>query len=255
MSAALRLGGTLALAALLAIGIVGPVGLLAQTPSGFDAVRVVSSVRVTDAGNPNLSHNIPRLEVVVGGQTLTADFAAFYESSGGLTRWGLPTSEVFTEESGALTQYYQRGVVDFHPRADLGGIYLMERRLAWDYFGGGIGGSQDLGVEPGTTNNNSGECMGRGGTRSHFSVGGVRTGSWISSGPTAASTRSAFRRRRRGSTRTSPARCTSPRQRPGVRQYFQAAVLEHHPGEGVRLRLLGDDAHATASIPTTRGGR
>ena len=77
VSAALRLGGTLALAALLAIGIVGPVGLLAQTPPGFDAVRVVSSVRVTDSANPNLSHNIPRLEVVIGGQTLTADFAAF----------------------------------------------------------------------------------------------------------------------------------------------------------------------------------
>ena len=243
MSAALRLGGTLALAALLAIGIVGPVGLLAQTPSGFDAVRVVSSVRVTDAANPNLSHNIPRLEVVIGGQTLTADFAAFYESSGGLTRWGLPTSEVFTEEDGALTQYYQRGVVDFHPRADLGGIYLMERRLAWDYFGGGIGGSQDLGVEPGTTNNNSGELHGPWGHKvSNFSVGGVRTGFldfFRTYGGVDAfgfpKTEARIDTNKRGTLHIAAATTGF------VRQYFQAAVLEHHPGDGVRLRLLGDD--------------
>ena len=169
----MRLGGTLLLAALLALGIVGPVGLLAQTATGFDSVRVVSSLRKTDAANPALSHNIPRLEVVIGGQTLTADFAAFYDSSGGLTRWGLPISEVFQEETGALTQYYQRGVVDFHPRHDLGGIYVMERRLAWDYFGGGVAGSVDQGVEPGTINHNSGEEHGPWGHKvSNFSVGG-----------------------------------------------------------------------------------
>ena len=243
MSAALRLGGTLALAALLALGIVGPVGLLAQTASGFDAVRVVSAVRTTDAVNPMLNHNIPRLEVVIGGQTLTADFAAFYESSGGLTRWGLPTSEVFVEEDGALTQYYQRGVVDFHPRADLGGIYLMERRLAWDYFGGGIGGSQDLGVEPGTTNHNSGELHGPWGHKvSNFSVGGVRTGFldfFRAYGGVDAfgfpKTEARVDTNRRGTLHI-PAATTG-----FIRQYFQAAVLEHHPGAGVRLRLLGDD--------------
>ena len=243
MSTQMRLGGTLLLAVVLALGVVGPVGLLAQTASGFDAVRVVSSARVTDDANASLSHNIPRLEVVIGGQTLTADFAAFYESSGGLTRWGLPTSEVLQEETGALTQYYQRGVVDFHPRADLGGIYLMERRLAWDYFGGGIGGSQDLGVEPGTTNHNSGELHGPWGHKvSNFSVGGVRTGFldfFRAYGGVDAfgfpKTEARVDTNRRGTLHI-------PAATPGfVRQYFQAAVFEHHPGEGVRLRLLGDD--------------
>ena len=239
----MRLGGILLVAALLALGIVGPVGLLAQTATGFDSVRVVSSVRKTDAANPTLSHNIPRLEVVVGGQTLTADFAAFYESSGGLTRWGLPTSEVFQEEPAALTQYYQRGVVDFHPRADLGGIYVMERRLAWDYFGGGVAGSVDQGVEPGTTNHNSGEEHGPWGHKvSNFSVGGVWTGFLNFFRTYGGVDAFGFPKTEARIDSNRPGTLYIPAATPGfIRQYFQAAVLEHHPGAGVRLRLLGDD--------------
>lgn len=239
----MRLGGILLVAALLALGIVGPVGLLAQTATGFDSVRVVSSVRKTDAANPTLSHNIPRLEVTIGGQSLTADFAAFYESSGGLTRWGLPTSEVFQEEPAALTQYYQRGVVDFHPRADLGGIYVMERRLAWDYFGGGAAGSVDQGVEPGTTNHNSGEEHGPWGHKvSNFSVGGVWTGFLNFFRTYGGVDAFGFPKTEARIDSNRPGTLYIPAATPGfIRQYFQAAVLEHHPGAGVRLRLLGDD--------------
>ena len=239
----MRLGGTLLLAALLALGVVGPVGLLAQTATGFDSVRVVSSVRKTDAANPALSHNIPRLEVVIAGQTLTADFASFYDSSGGLTRWGLPTSEVFQEETGALTQYYQRGVVDFHPRPDLGGIYVMERRLAWDYFGGGIAGSVDMGVEPGTSNNNSGEEHGPWGHKvSNFSVGGVWTGFLNFFRTYGGVDAFGFPKTEARIDTNRPGTLHIPAATTGfIRQYFQAAVLEHHPGAGVRLRLLGDD--------------
>ena len=239
----MRLGGTLLVAALLALGVFGPVGLLAQTATGFDSVRVVSSVRKTDAANPTLSHNIPRLEVTIGGQTLTADFAAFYDSSGGLTRWGLPTSEVFQEETGALTQYYQRGVVDFHPRHDLGGIYVMERRLAWDYFGGGVAGSVDQGVEPGTTNHNSGEEHGPWGHKvSNFSVGGVWTGFLNFFRTYGGVDAFGFPKTEARIDTNRPGTLHIPAATPGfTRQYFQAAVLEHHPGAGVRLRLLGDD--------------
>ena len=128
-------------------------------------------------GNADLQHNVPRLSVTVGAETLTADFQEFFERTGGLQRWGFPTSEVHVEETGTLTQYYQRGVVDFHRRVDLGNIYVLERRLTWDYFGGGQGGSPDLGVEPGTVNNNTGEQLGPWNHKvSNFSVGGVRTG-------------------------------------------------------------------------------
>ena len=243
MSTPLRLGGILLLTALLALGVLGPLGLLAQTATGFDAVRVVSSVLVADDANPSLSHNIPRLEVTIGGQTLTADFAAFYQSSGGLTRWGLPTSEVFMEEIGALTQYYQRGVVDFHPRHDLGGIYVMERRLAWDYFGGGIAGSVDMGVEPGTTNHNSGEEHGPWGHKvSNFSVGGVWTGFLNFFRTYGGVDAFGFPKTEARIDTNRPGTLHIAAATPGfIRQYFQAAVLEYHPGAGVRLRLLGDD--------------
>ena len=239
----MRLGGILLLTALLALGVAGPLGLLAQTATGFDVVRVVGSLRKTDAGNPSLSHNIPRLEVTIGGQTLTADFAAFYESSGGLTRWGLPTSEVFQEEPAALTQYYQRGVVDFHPRADLGGIYVMERRLAWDYFGGGVAGSVDQGVEPGTINHNSGEGHGPWGHKvSNFSVGGVWTGFLNFFRTYGGVDAFGFPKTEARIDTNRPGTLHIPAATPGfIRQYFQAAVFEHHPGSGVRLRLLGDD--------------
>ena len=160
-----------------------------------------------------------------------------------MTRWGLPTSEVLQEETGALTQYYQRGVVDFHPRPDLGGIYVMERRLAWDYFGGGVAGSQDLGVEPGTSNNNSGEEHGPWGHKvSNFSVGGVRTGFLDFFRTYGGVDAFGFPKTEARVDTNRPGTLHIPAATPGfVRQYFQAAVFEHHPGEGVRLRLLGDD--------------
>lgn len=241
--AALGPCGILALAILLALGIVGPRGLLAQTPSGFDDVRVHSSLRIVDDANPLLSHNIPRLEADVGGQTLTADFAAFYESTGGLTRWGLPISEVFVERPGALTQYFQRGVVDFHPRPDLGGAYRLERRLTWDHFGGGLGGSQDMGVEPGTTNENPGELHGPWGHKvSNFSVAGVRTG-FLDFFQTYGGVDSfGFPKTEARIDTTKTGMLHIATATPGfIRQYFQAAVFEYHPGRGVRLRLLGDD--------------
>ena len=47
-------------------------------------------------------------------------------------------------EDGTLSQFYQRGVLDFH---NTGSGYIVERRLAWDYVGGGAGGSVDQSFE------------------------------------------------------------------------------------------------------------
>ncbi len=240
---ALRTVGLFALVALLTTGVIGPVGLLAQTPAGFDSITVVSAVRLTDDANPQLHHNIPRLEVEIGGQALVADFVAFYEASGGLVRWGLATSEVLVEEEGTLTQYYQRGIVDFHQRLDLGGIYVMERRLTWDYFGGGLAGSPDLGVEPGTTNNNSGEEHGPWGHKvSNFSVGGVRTNFLEFFRAYGGVDAFGLPKTEARIDTNQPSTVHIPAATPGfIRQYFQAAVFEHHEGVGVQLRLLGDD--------------
>ena len=112
-----------------------------------------------------------------GGQTGTADFLEYYNQTGGVTRWGYPTSEAFQEEPGNLTQYYQRGVVDWHWRADLN-TYVLDRRLAWDYFGGDrAGDGNHQGTEPGTANPNGGEQVGPWGhVVSNTAVDGTPTG-------------------------------------------------------------------------------
>ncbi len=224
----------------------GPLAAGAQTASGFDRVTIADNLFVAAPGSDLLQHNVPNLTVQVGGQTLTADYKGFFERTGGITRWGYPTSEVHVEESGALTQYFQRGVVDFHRRPDLGNIYVLERRLAWDFFGGGAGGSPDLGVERGRLpNNNSGEQSGPWGHKvSNFSVGGVRTGFLTFFDSLGGVDAFGYPKTEARVDTNAPGTVHIASATPGfVRQYFQAAVMEHHPGDAspVKLRLLGDD--------------
>ncbi len=219
-----------------------------QPPAAFGTWLVEDSDFIFDetGQNETLAHNVPRLSATVAGQRLTADFLGHYDRTGGGTRWGLPTSEVLVIEENALTQYYQRGVVDFHRRADLGGIWVIERRLAWDYFGGGVAGADDLGTEPGTSNPNPGFQHGPWGHKvSNYAVDGTFTG--FADFFTELGAVDAFGYPK------SEARVDS--NRPNtlfiaaatqgfIRQYFQAAVFEYHPGvptAPVQLRLLGDD--------------
>ena len=224
----------------------GPATLTAQIPSGFGQITVLDNAYLSAPDNPQLRHNVPRLSVTVDGQTLTADFQDFYDRTGGLQRWGFPTSEVHIEETGTLTQYYQRGVVDFHRRPDLGDIYVLERRLTWDYFGGGAGGSPDLGVEPGTQNNNSGEQLGPWNHKvSNFSVGGVRVGFLDFFNAFGGVQAFGFPKTEARVDTNAPGTVHIAAATPGfTRQYFQAAVMEYHPHDSqdpVKLRLLGDD--------------
>ena len=224
----------------------GPLSLTAQVTSGFGPITILDNTFLSAPGNPSLQHNVPRLSVTVGAETLTADFKDFFERTGGLQRWGFPSSEVHIEESGTLTQYYQRGVVDFHRRPDLGNIYVLERRLTWDYFGGGAGGSPDLGVEPGTVNHNTGEQLGPWNHKvSNFSVGGVRTGFLDFFNAFGGVQAFGFPKTEARVDTNAPGTVHIAAATPGfTRQYFQAAVMEYHPQdaqEPVKLRLLGDD--------------
>lgn len=237
--------GIAATALLVALAL-GPATLTAQVTSGFGPITVLSSTFLSAPGNAALQHNVPRLSVTVGAETLTADFQEFFERTGGLQRWGFPTSEVHVEETGTLTQYYQRGVVDFHRRVDLGNIYVLERRLTWDYFGGGQGGSPDLGVEPGTVNNNTGEQLGPWNHKvSNFSVGGVRTGFLDFFNAFGGVQAFGFpKTEARVDTNAAGTVHIAAATAGFTRQYFQAAVMEHHPQDSqapVKLRLLGDD--------------
>lgn len=222
--------------------VVGP------TPTAFGRWLVEDSHFQEDPSgqNANLAHNIPRLSATVDGQQLTADFMDHYNRTGGLTRWGLPTSEVLVIEENTLTQYYQRGVVDFHRRADLGGIWVIERRLAWDYFGGGRDGSEDLGVEPGTSNSFPGTQLGPWGHKvSDNAVDGTTTGFGRFFNDLGGVESFGFPKTEARADNNRPGTLHIPGKTTGfIRQYFQAAVMEYHPGDPgdpIKLGLLGDD--------------
>ena len=224
--------------ALLLVGIAMAAPALADSHAGLSAVVQRSVFTEPDV---HLAHNIPNLRVTSGDETVACNFLSHYQSTGGVTRWGFATSEVVEERPGSLTQYYQRGVVDCQERD---GAWRMERRLVWDYIGGGLGDAPDLGVEPDLVSEQVGLPLGPWGHRvSNMAVDGTPTGFldfFVQLGGL-----QAF-----GLPKTdarlddaSGAMLAIEGADPGViRQYFQAAVFEHHPGssEPVQLRLLGD---------------
>ena len=139
--------------ALLALVVVTP-GTQADLEQQSVTVRVRRALFDSE-----LRHNIADLDVVTGGRLATARFLAYYEITGGFTRWGHPTSELFEETPATLTQYFQRGVLDWKP-SPWGGGHAVERRLAWDHLGGGAGGATDLGVEPDLRTPHDGDLIG-----------------------------------------------------------------------------------------------
>ncbi|MBM4436148.1 MAG: cytochrome c [Actinobacteria bacterium] len=216
---------------------------IAATPLNPPASRTLTvTVAQHVAPSRNLAHNLLDLQVVLGGEAVSWGFERHYDANGGLERWGFPASEVLEERTNVFTQYYQLGVVDCQKRA---GAWRTERRLAWDYVGGGVAGAPDLGVEPGLTNPNPGEAVGPWDHRvSNQAIDGTATGFldfFMRLGGT-----SSF-----GFPKTDARRDDDPRSvlhvpgaTPGfIRQYFQSAVVEFHPGDPapVKLRLLGDD--------------
>ncbi|MXX65530.1 MAG: hypothetical protein F4Z40_00595 [Chloroflexi bacterium] len=205
-------------------------------------VTVAASDHFAAPGNPDLMHNIPDLDVVIDGQTLSADFLSHFRRTGEIERWGYPTSEVLALEPNTLTQFYQRGVVDFH---NVGDGWVVERRLAWDYVGGGRGGSPDLGVEEGITNPHPGAVSGPWGHKiSNFAIDGTETGFGDFFRRLGGLAAFGFPKTDARADAEQAGTLQIPGATPGfIRQYFQSAVLEHHPYDAaapVKLTLLGD---------------
>lgn len=215
----------------------------APVRSIFETVRVTETARSTTSDNPDLDHNISDLQVSVGGQALDAEFLGYYNRTGQLKRWGYATSEVLEIEQGTLTQFFQRGVIDFHRRPDLGGIWLVERRLAWDYFGGGQGGSDDQGFEPAPTTPPSSGAVNFGGFNhyvSNFAPDGARTG-FLDFFIELGGVESFGYPKTAGRTDTGAPGTLFEGKTPGfVRQYFQAAIFQLSAQGTVELTLLGD---------------
>ena len=219
-----------------------PAPVLADDPPPTSQLSAVVLQSAFTQPDDHLAHNIPDLRLTIDGASVTCGFLTHYQATGDLIRWGYATSEVLEERPGTLTQYYQRGGVDCHQR---NGAWLLERRLAWDYLGGGIAGSRDLGVEPHLLSDQPGLELGPWGHRvSNLALDGTPTG--FLDFFTALGGVQAF-----GYPKTDARPDDDPRAilnipgaTPGfIRQYFQAAVLEYHPGtpQPVKLGLLGDD--------------
>jgi hypothetical protein len=207
-----------------------------STTSSFSNIIVESSVFTTP--DTHLEHNIPSLKLVA--EAVRCDFTTHYDETGGVMRWGYATSEVLEDHPGVLTQYYQRGVVDCQNRD---GVWRIERRLNWDYIGGGVAGAPDMGVEPGLLSDQVGMQVGPWHKVSNWAVDGTEIG-FLDFFEALGGVR-AF-----GYPKTEARYDNDPRavlNIPGatagfIRQYFQAAVMEYHPSDGsVKLRLLGDD--------------
>ena len=208
--------------------------------SSFDSVLITNNEFNSEADNPILHHNISNVLVTVGGEALEANFLDFFNNTGGVERWGYPSSELVEIESGTLTQFFQRGVIDFH---DTGSGYIVERRLAWDYVGGHLG-ENDQGVEP---------------VPDTAPEGGVQVGAFnhyvanVDADGNATGFLDFFNRL--GGVDAFGYPKTEAREDTGdagmllapgsdtgfTRQYFQAAVFQLNAEGGVELTLLGDE--------------
>ena len=212
-----------------------------STPQSiFETIRVTDTTYVADDTNPDLAHNISDLQVTVGGRTLTADFLGYHNRTGQTTRWGLPTSEVLELEPGTLTQFFQRGAIDFH---DVGAGWIVERRLAWDYFGGGLGGSVDQRFEPSpSAPPGSGAVVypAFGHYVSDTAADGSRTGFLDFFNSLGGVDSFGFPKTEARRDTNAPGMLSEGKTPGFMRQYFQAAIFQLAANGEVQLTLLGD---------------
>ena len=216
-----------------------------STARGAESGFTSADITATHFFDP-LQHNVVNVAGTFADATpFEANFLDNFNQTGGIERWGYPTSAVVEESAGNLSQYYQRGVIDWQPPPG-GGQHSFQRRLAWDYLGGGGGGSIDQGVELHLTNPNPGDLIGPWGHKvANVSVEGDAigfAGFFHQLGGVASF----------GFPKTDARRDNHPQailhtpSRPPddrIRQYFQAAVLDYHPetpASPVKLSLLGD---------------
>jgi CSLREA domain-containing protein len=212
-------------------------------PSAFGAI-VVTAVQY----DATLGHSIPNLDVTATNSTVQANFLDFYQTTGGITRWGLPTSEVFEETPGVLMQYYQRGILSWRKSLSVSGTYDFQRVLVWDFVGGGAGSSVDQGVEPGLLSNQLGEVFGDPAWNhrvSNRAIDGTLVGFLDVFNALGGIDSFGFPKTEARFDDHPDAVLRLPGSTPGfIRQYFQAAVMEYHPddppGQRVKLALLGD---------------
>ena len=188
------------------------------------------------------AHNLSNWLVRLEGQLRVAPFAAYFTATGGLDRWGWPISEPLLESAGTVSQYFQRGVMDWTD--DTQGGRAMFPRPVWDFLGGGRGGAPDLGVESNVISDQPGELVGTWGHRvSNFAIDGTEVGflDFFNAYGRQAQF-GAPRTEARPDTGAAGTLYTPDAPLGVIRQYFQNAVFEFAPDrpQPVRLRLIGE---------------
>ena len=202
------------------------------------AIGVAARAPLTSSTAHTLTNWLVRLD----GQLRVAPFAAYFTATGGIDRWGWPISEPVQESAGAVSQYFQRGVMDWtdDPR---GGRAVVPRPV-WDFLGGGRGGAPDLGVEPDVVSDQAGELVGTWGHRvSNFAIDGTEIGFLEFFNTYGGEAQfGAPRTDARPDTGTAGTLSTDDAPFGVIRQYFQNAVFEFAPDrpQPVRLRLIGE---------------
>ena len=224
--------------AILAAAAFGLPALLTSRAGALPGLGRITVRRVTF--DSALGHNIADLTVHLAGVAHAASLLSHYTASGGLRRWGHAVSEPLIE-NGLLVQYFQRGVMEWSGETT---DAAPTPRLVWDFIGGGLEGSPDLGTEAGTVNPHGGTAIGPfGHVVSNTSVEGEAIGFLDAFQAFGGAAGLGFPKTEARLDTDHPGTVIDPTAEPGViRQYFQAGVLEFAPGrtEPVRLRLSGD---------------
>ena len=214
--------------------------LPALTPPPGSADLSIGIALTSPHASP-LPHNIVDLQVRLDDELWTIGFRSYFRATGGLRRWGWAISEPLREHAGTVTQYFQRGVMDW--ASDGRGGYAVFPRPVWDYIGGGRGGAPDMGVETAVLSDQPGEVVGDWGHRvSNFAIDGTEVG--FADFFDEFGGREMFgapRTEARVDTGAAGTVFDWQSTRGVIRQYFQNAVFEHAPSlqPPVQLKLLG----------------
>lgn len=215
---------------------------LQQFAPPAEAADLALGVAARPPATTPTAHNLTNWLVRLDGQLRVAPFATYFTATGGIDRWGWPISEPVQEHANTVSQYFQRGVMDWTD--DGRGGRLVYPRPVWDFLGGGLGGAPDLGVERDVVSDQPGEVVGTWGHRvSNFAIDGTEIG--FLDFYTTYGGEAQFGAPRSDARADTGAAGTlhSPNAPLGViRQYFQNAVFEFAPDrpQPVRLRLIGE---------------
>jgi hypothetical protein len=198
-------------------------------------VRYAAAVVIRAEHYATRVHNVVDLQGTMdSGQPFQAAFLSFYRQTGAEDRWGEPLSEAFVEDGIGLTQYFERGVMQFTPEVGVAARPAVVELLRVTRPSDGSP-AEVRGANPrpgGVVESDGAEVSDRAvdGTVTGFRQAFDRFAGVTSLGQPLSESRPDVAKKDI---------LTYPGINPGpIRQYFEAAVLEHAPDSDPSVRLL-----------------